>query len=208
MEGRPVFKAVKAAFRSPKMKRSEINAVYRDALACFARHGWSLPPRPKWDVTDFGLGNFERYGLTVVNLATEPEYCEKLMFARRGQTTPCHCHKRKKEDIICRDGELALKVWPTTLGSGGDLPRTVSVPIDGEPAEVGSGEMFVLAPGSRVTLLPGVWHAFWPLSEECIIGEVSTANDDVKDNLFLDPCIGRFPRIDEDEPALVRLVSD
>ncbi len=190
------------------MKRSEVNAVYREALACFVRHGWALPPHPKWDITDFGLGKFERYGLTVVNLATEREYCEKLMFARRDQTTPCHSHKRKKEDIICRAGELAIKVWPQTLGSGADLSETVSVPIDGEPTEVRSGEAFVLAAGSRITLLPGVWHAFWPASEECIIGEVSTANDDVKDNLFLDPGVGRFPHIEEDEPALVRLVSD
>jgi D-lyxose ketol-isomerase len=190
------------------MKRSEVNAVYREATACFARHGWALPPRPKWDITDFGLGKFERYGLTVVNLATEREYCEKLMFARRGQTTPCHSHKRKKEDIICRAGRLALRVWPQALGSGLELPDKVSVPIDGEPTEVRSGEEFVLAAGSRVTLLPGVWHAFWPVSDECIIGEVSTANDDVKDNLFLDPAVGRFPRIEEDEQALVRLVSD
>jgi D-lyxose ketol-isomerase len=59
-----------------------------------------------------------------------------------------------------------------------------------------------------VTLEPGVWHAFWAAGDECIIGEVSTANDDVNDNLFLDPDVGRFPGIDEDEPAAVRLVSD
>lgn len=190
------------------MKRSEVNAVYRQALACFALHGWALPPRPKWDITDFGLGKFERYGLTVVNLATEPEYCEKLMFARRGQTTPCHSHARKKEDIICRAGELALNVWPPALGSALGVPTTVTVSVNGEPTEVRSGESFVLASGSRVTLLPGVWHAFWPVSEECIIGEVSTANDDVRDNLFLDPDAGRFPVVDEDEPAAVQLVSD
>jgi D-lyxose ketol-isomerase len=190
------------------LKRSEVNRIFREATACFARHGWALPPRPKWDITDFGLGKFERYGLTVVNLAAEREYCEKLMFARRGQTTPCHCHKSKKEDIICRAGELAVKVWPPALGSGVELPPRVAVPVDGDSTEVNSGEVFVLASGSRVTLAPGVWHAFWPVSDECIIGEVSTANDDVKDNLFLDPCIGRFPRIEEDEPAMVRLVSD
>ena len=34
------------------------------------------------------------------------------MYARRGQTTPCHTHAKKKEDIICRAGELTLKLWP------------------------------------------------------------------------------------------------
>ena len=91
------------------MKRSAVNQAYRDALACFARHRWALPPSPRWDITDFGLGDFDRNGLALVNLANEPEYCEKLMFARRNQATPCHMHARKKEDIICRAGELALQ---------------------------------------------------------------------------------------------------
>jgi D-lyxose ketol-isomerase len=37
---------------------------------------------------------------------------------------------------------------------------------------------------------------------------VSTANDDLHDNFFADERIGRFPGIEEDEPPLVRLVSD
>ena len=94
------------------MKRSEINTAYHAASACFAQHHWVLPPAPRWDVTDFGLGDFDRFGLTLVNLATEPEYCEKLMYARRNQTTPAHTHAKKKEDIICRAGELTLELWP------------------------------------------------------------------------------------------------
>ena len=78
------------------MKRSEINATHRAASACFAAHHWALPPAPKWDITDFGLGDFSTHGLTLVNLAEEPEYCEKLMYARRGQTTPCHTHAKNK----------------------------------------------------------------------------------------------------------------
>ncbi|HEY5228050.1 MAG TPA: D-lyxose/D-mannose family sugar isomerase, partial [Opitutaceae bacterium] len=56
------------------MRRSQINRAYRDALACFARNGWALPPSPRWDITDFGLGDFDRHGLTLVNLAAEPEH--------------------------------------------------------------------------------------------------------------------------------------
>jgi hypothetical protein len=33
----------------------------------------------------------------------------KLMYARTGMVTPCYCHHRKKEDIICRWGELSLR---------------------------------------------------------------------------------------------------
>jgi len=190
------------------MKRSEINAIYRQASACFARHHWALPPAPRWDITDFGLGDFPRFGLTLINLATEPEYCEKLMFARRGQTTPCHTHAKKKEDIICRSGELTLKLWSRKPAAGATLPPTLSVPVNGTPVTVKTGEPFTLAAGSRVTLVPGVWHEFYPTSDECIIGEVSTANDDLHDNFFLNPDIGRFPGLEEDEPAAIRLISE
>ena len=61
------------------MQRSQINRDCQLASAYFARHHWILPPKPAWDLPDFGLGDFPRYGLTVVNLATKPEYCEKLI---------------------------------------------------------------------------------------------------------------------------------
>jgi hypothetical protein len=190
------------------MKRSVINQAQRDALACFGAHGWALPPRVKWDITDFGLGDFERRGLTLVNLADEPEYCEKLMYARRGQETPCHAHRRKKEDIICRAGELAVCLWPSKPMPGALPAPAFGAKINGEPSEVRTGVAFILKAGSRVTLEPGVWHSFRPLSDECIIGEVSTANDDVSDNFFLDPEVGRFPEVTEDVPARSQLPGE
>ncbi len=196
------------------MKRSEINHVFRDASACFAHHRWALPPTPRWDITDFGLGDFNRFGLTLINLADEPEYCEKLMFARRGQTTPAHAHAKKKEDIICRAGELAIELWPAKpaadpeTGAPTTPPGDITVRVDGVSLTLGRGEKLTLAPGSRVTLEPGVWHAFYPTSDACIIGEVSTANDDLHDNFFVNPEVGRFPGIDEDEPAAIRLISE
>ena len=106
------------------MKRSEINTAYRHALACFRRHHWTLPPAARWDITDFGLRDFPHLGLTLINLATEPEYCEKLMYGRRGQLTPCHPHAKKKEDIICRVGELTLQLWPAKPGDEASLPAS------------------------------------------------------------------------------------
>jgi hypothetical protein len=188
------------------VSRSEINQLVRDAEACFRAHHWALPPRPRWDVTDFGLGDWRTHGLVLVNLATEAEYCEKLMYARRGMVTPCHCHHRKKEDIICRCGALAVRVWPDHPSRSGG--RRLHVAVNGEPREVAAGEPLHLAAGERVTMPPFVYHEFVPTSAECILGEVSTANDDVNDNVFANPDIGRFPEIVEDEPPLVRLVSD
>jgi D-lyxose ketol-isomerase len=190
------------------MQRSVINSAYRAALACFQRHSWHLPPAPNWDITDFGLGDFWQHGLVLVNLATEPEYCEKLMYAREGQVTPCHVHVRKKEDIICRVGEIELCVWPHRPDPDAPTDQIFSVSVNGHPQSLEAGGPLVLAAGSRVTLPPGLWHEFQPLTEECIIGEVSTSNDDWLDNRFIDPRVKRFMTIEEDEPAQVRLVSE
>jgi D-lyxose ketol-isomerase len=189
------------------MKRSEINAAYREARECFLRHGWSLPPNPRWDITDFGLGRFAESGLVLINLAEEPEYCEKLMFARRGQVTPLHTHRVKKEDIICRHGELTLELWSDLPGTPG-AAAGVTVRVNSVPQTLRSGEQLILRAGERVTLTPGIFHAFWPSQDETIIGEVSTANDDANDNIFADPEIGRFPEIEEDEAAEIRLLSE
>lgn len=191
------------------MKRSEINQAYWQAAECFQRHHWTLPPNPRWDITDFGLGDFARSGLTLVNLADEPEYCEKLMYARQGQRTPCHTHAKKKEDIICRVGSLTLWLWASKPRDEREATEEpVRVSINGAPFTLPAGKPFELAAGHRVTLVPGIWHAFAPSSNECIIGEVSTANDDANDNFFVDTKIGRFPGIEEDEPALIRLLSE
>lgn len=189
------------------MKRSQINEIYHEADACFARHGWALPPAPRWDITDFGLGDFCHYGLVLINLAEEPEYCEKLMYARDGQTTPLHTHRKKKEDIICRHGLLALELW---AGHPDATPRGAAFPlrVNGAPRDFHSGEILNLQAGERITLTPGIYHAFWPAGPDGIIGEVSTANDDVNDNFFVDANVGRYPDIEEDAPVDIRLISD
>ena len=65
----------------------------------------------------------------------------------------------------------------------------------------------MLAPGESVTLMPGDWHKFWGEGGDVLIGEVSTVNDDVSDNIFRAP-IGRFSEIEEDEAPTHLLVSD
>ena len=189
------------------MKRSQINRAVKDAAACFKAVHWALPPEPRWDVTDCGLGQFDEVGLVLVNLAEEPEYCEKLMYSKFHQVTPMHTHKKKKEDIICRSGRLAIELWK------GHPERTAKdegffICRNGKNVGVKSGVPLILEAGERVTIVPGVYHAFWPESPEAVIGEVSTANDDAHDNFFVDPRIGRFPGIVEDVPATVRLVNE
>jgi hypothetical protein len=80
--------------------------------------------------------------------------------------------------------------------------------VNGTSRELRSGETLALKAGERITLTPGIYHAFWPDGQDCIIGEVSTANDDAHDNFFVNPDVGRFPEVEEDEPAKIRLLSD
>ena len=70
----------------------------------------------------------------------------------------------------------------------------------------GPGTKLKLAPGESVTLMPGDWHAFWGEGGDVLIGEVSTVNDDLTDNIFREP-IGRFAEIVEDEAPRHLLVS-
>lgn len=189
------------------MKRSEINQAVRNAQNHFQQNGWTLPPESKWDVTDFGSENFKKYGLLLINLAEEPEYCEKLMYAAKGQITPAHCHKKKKEDIVCRKGMLVIQVWASDPVKNNDGGR-VEVQVNGKRKILGFGDEIKLHSGERMTIFPLVWHKFYPVSDQCIMGEVSTSNDDVNDNFFANKDIGRFSEIEEDEPAIVKLVSD
>jgi hypothetical protein len=187
------------------MKRSQINKALKDAMTGFKAANWVLPPEPRWDVTDCGLGDFDRVGLVLVNLSEQPEYCEKIMYSKFRQVTPMHAHRRKKEDIICRAGRLAIELWkdhPERTAKG----EVFSLPRNGIKADVRSGETVILEPGERVTIPAGVYHAFWAESPEAIIGEVSMANDDANDNFFVNAAIGRFPVIEEDETPVVRLL--
>ena len=188
------------------MRRSDINYLIDGATQCFVRNGWALPPNPNWDVTDFGLGDWKTFGLVLVNLANEPEYCEKLMYVQRGMVTPAHTHARKKEDIICRWGELQIAVWK---GKPGQSTRDeFSINVNSEPRSIMSGDLIKLQAGERVTLVPGIYHEFASTSNECIIGEVSTANDDLNDNFFINQSVGRFTGIEEDAPIVVKLVNE
>jgi D-lyxose ketol-isomerase len=189
------------------MKRSVINRALAEASAVFASAGWVLPPQPRWDVSDCGSGDFDRCGIVLVNLADDPKYGEKLIYMRRGQTIPLHTHRVKQEDIICRRGRLKMELWaghPSTTMPGDSF----SLKRNGVHFIAQSGVQFELSAGERVTLVPGVYHRFEPVVADTVIGEVSTANDDLHDNIFADPTVTRFPDVEEDEPATVRLVSD
>jgi D-lyxose ketol-isomerase len=135
-------------------------------------------------------------------------YAEKIMISRRDQLSPMHRHYVKAEDIINRGGgKLVLELFMPNGGGTIDEDAEVTVPVDGIVRRLPAGGRLKLDPGESVTLMPGVWHAFWGEGGDVLIGEVSTVNDDRTDNWFRDP-IGRFSSIEEDEKPLHWLVSD
>lgn len=171
-----------------------------------------------WDITDYGQEKFDELGLflfTVRNGVLSDLgkgvgmlYAEKIMISRKNQLSPMHRHFLKAEDIINRGGgKLVLELFAGLPDGSIDRHSAVRVPVDGILKTLPAGGLLKLDPGESVTLLPGVWHAFWGEGSDVLIGEVSTVNDDKTDNEF-EMEIGRFANIDEDEAPVHLLVSD
>ncbi|WP_171235166.1 D-lyxose/D-mannose family sugar isomerase [Ruegeria sp. HKCCA6837] len=171
-----------------------------------------------WDITDYAQGRFDELGLFLFTLRNGEVndlksgrgmlYAEKLLISKDKQLSPMHRHIVKAEDIINRGGgDLVLEIYASDPDGGIDRDTPVTVPSDACPATLQPGEHLRLKPGQSVTLMPGVWHAFWAEHGDCLIGEVSTVNDDRTDNVFEDP-IPRFSQIEEDAAPDFLLVSD
>ena len=223
-----------------QMKRSEINRIIRESESFMRSFGYILPPFARWtpaemqarkadlgnitgsslgwDITDFGLGDFETSGLflfTTRNGRVEDLkrgrgmlYAEKAMIARKQQLTPLHTHLLKAEDIINRGGgTLVIELFGDANGIC-DRDKGTTVASDGILHTLPPGAKLRLAPGESVTLMPGDWHAFWAEDADVFVAEVSTVNDDNTDNIFEDPNVSRFSGVEEDEAPLHLLVSD
>ena len=174
--------------------------------------------RMGWDITDYGQGDFDALGLFLFTLRNGHladlergrgmVYAEKLLISRQDQLSPMHTHIIKSEDIINRGGAtLIIELFGSDDEGNCAADKGGMVLCDGLERPFGPGEKLALAPGESVTLNPGDWHAFWGEGGDVLIGEVSTVNDDVTDNIFREP-IGRFSEIDEDTAPTHLLVSD
>ncbi len=222
------------------MKRSRVNQIMAEADEMIRRFGFILPPfaywspdemranrsaarrvierRMGWDITDYGQGRFDTFGLFLFTLRNGKLadlqsgqgmcYAEKLLISRKDQISPMHRHMIKAEDIINRGGAtLAIQLHGSNPDGSFGENVAGTVLCDGLETPFEAGEILRLKPGQSVTLMPGDWHAFWGDGGDVLIGEVSTVNDDLTDNIFCEP-IGRFSDIEEDEPPLHLLVSD
>lgn len=213
------------------MKRSEINIVIRDMEELIKQHGFEIPPFAKWsvedwnskgseydeirdnqlgwDITDFGLENFEEVGFSLLTIRNGNQkmdkyvkpYAEKLLMLYEGQTAAMHFHWSKMEDIINRGGN---DVYITVYNGDKDgkmLDTDVLVNMDGRKMIVSAGTKMCLHPGESITITQYMYHDFIvPKSGgSVLLGEVSMCNDDENDNYFNNENVGRFPAIVEDE---------
>ena len=112
------------------------------------------------------------------------------------------------EDVINRGGGLlGVELFNSKEDGTPDDSSNIILSKDGEKVEFSPGEHFYLKPGESITLVPGVYHKFWGSNEKVLVGEVSLANDDVNDNVFVEE-VGRFPDIEEDEEPYHLLITD
>jgi D-lyxose ketol-isomerase len=219
------------------MKRSEVNQIITGVAGFFAEHRFMLPEwaswKPEdwkgkysqcaeivdnklgWDITDFGIGDFKRRGLSLFTIRNgnwdkkDKLYCEKIMVADEEQETPMHYHWAKTEDIINRGGgNLVMELYNAT-DDDEFSPEPVTVSIDGVLTTTDAGKPIILKPGQSICLKSRVYHRFYGEKGKgmVLIGEVSSLNDDARDNNFYGG-IGRFPEIEEDEPPVRLLVND
>ena len=222
------------------MKRSEINAVIRKFEALLSKYSFALPPflswTPEqwqdkgheydeirdnmlgWDVTDYGMGQFDTLGLALITIRNgnvhNPKYtkcyAEKIMMCDEGQLSPMHFHWNKMEDIINRGGGVMLiRVYNSTPDEDLDRENPVHVHMDGQELVVPAGTQVRVAPGQSISIQPYMYHDFEvePGTGPVLIGEVSQCNDDNTDNRFYEP-VGRFPAIEEDEPPYRLLCNE
>lgn len=212
------------------MKRSKINACIREMEELAERHGFRLPPfcnfTPEewleknreydeirdnmlgWDITDYGLGDWDKVGFALITLRNGNQnnpkykkvYAEKLLMLKEGQHSPMHFHWNKSEDIINRGGGILIIHVYNDKGDGSFAETDVLINSDGRSYYVPAGTGVELKPGESITLWPHQYHDFdvKPGTGDVLIGEVSMCNDDNTDNRFYEE-IGRFPAIEEDE---------
>ncbi len=219
------------------MKRSEVNALQREAVEFFEQQNFYLPTwafwseqeweknrtramevienKLGWDLTDFGLGKFYEIGLLLFTLRNGKvgdiagkDYAEKIMIVREGQVTPWHFHWQKMEDIINRGGgNLVIELCNAT--SDERMADTpVTVQIDGITKTVEARGSISLKPGESITLPPYLYHNFYG---EAGMGMVLVGEvsrvNDDEKDNRFLDPIGRFPLIEEDEPPLYLLCN-
>lgn len=141
------------------------------------------------EMTDFGLNDFERIGLTIHTYVNTNRCCAKELIMLPNQLCPEHKHpsiggiEGKEETFRCRFGKISIFI---------DGERTTNPSVD-FPKEEKNFTVFneiVLNPGDQLTLAPNSKHWFKAHNDGAVISEFSTNSNDDTD-VFTDTSINR-----------------
>ncbi len=124
-------------------------------------HKWGLVmPKVEPLVLDFGIGNFQEFGLIECWIINEFKagYCGKYMFVFDKQTCPMHSHKEKHETFFVVKGKIQVS---TDFG------------------------IIILEPGDVLPIATDTKHSFTGIGNTLVL-EISKPCD-VNDNQFGNP---------------------
>ena len=175
------------------MKRSEINRALRELEAMCKKYRCYLPPFCRftpdewktkgheydevrecmlgWDITDYGLGNFDEVGFSLITIrngsrkhagevsrrSTQKSSC----ILKEGQYSPNHFHWFKTEDIINRGGgNVLIRVYNSKEDESIDYETDVTVHTDGRTYAVPAGTQIRLTPGESIFIYQRLYHDF------------------------------------------------
>ena len=106
-----------------------------------ARHRGNWLRYLGWDITDYGQGNFDKIGFSLITIRNGSQtmkekypkvYAEKLLYLKEGQYSPNHFHWYKTEDIINRGGgNVLIRVYNSKPDESIDYESDVTVHTDG-----------------------------------------------------------------------------
>jgi D-lyxose ketol-isomerase len=139
----------------PQERRAALDECYQH----ISEWKVAMPPAVPL-VLDFGLGDFDRFGLYEFWIANEMEagYCGKYMFVKDRQMCPRHCHRVKHETFFVMKGALRVTM---------------------------DNEEFVLKEGETLAIAPNQVHSFEGIGPTLML-ELSMPCDP-SDNVFEQP---------------------
>ncbi len=207
-QARGTLSTLAAAIRLPweNLLMSALALAARRAAAAASMRGANLvitdAEAAAIEIADFGLENFERFGLAIHVYVNTERVCAKELMMLPGQICPEHRHPPipgmagqegelgKEETFRVRAGEVHLFL----PGERSDSARAFAHGfIPAEKHGVFTMWKHVhLTPGTQYTLKPNTPHWFVAGAAGAIVSEFSTRSRDEAD-VFTDPAIQRVP---------------
>lgn len=180
------------------MKKEEYERAKKRAIEYLEKAAIAITDEEKdaIEVTDYGLGMFEKIGLEILVYVNTERVCAKELVLFPGQACPEHKHPPvdktpgKEETFRCRWGKIYLYV----PGQPTERPKAV-VPKEHRRYFTVWHEI-ELRPGEQYTLTPNTLHWFQAGDEGAIVSEFSTRSRDEFD-IFTDLAIKRFSTIED-----------